>query len=456
MKNKKILLSIVALILVCFTLSSCMLFPFDFPGFTSQSSDTNTSTNSNLQTDNDLSPDTPIEGVSLSSAYINENGELILVYTNGQTQNLGVVVGSDGKDGVASGSIDVNITGNGADVGLAVSKAIRSAVSVSCAFTTGSLFNSSTSYSSGSGVIYKLDKTTGDAFIITNFHVVYDEDSTSANGISNDIKVFLYGAEYTDYAIPATYVGGSINYDIAVLRVEDSKLLKDAAYCAATIGNSSKVYVGDNAIAIGNPEGEGISATSGIVSVDSERIVVNIGTDVELRVIRIDAPINPGNSGGGLFNKNGELIGIVNAKTTGSDNIGYAIPSNVAVGVAQNIIDHCFGTSLDGVQRPLMGITITTSTSKLVYNEDGRVEIQEAVIVDSVNAGSIADGKIKKGDIIKKIRIGDNELTVTRQFHIIDFMLNARVGDVVYTTVDRGGTEVIVEITITQGCIANS
>jgi len=460
MKNKRILFSVVCLVICMVMLSSCsLLFAPSSPtygdnsnsntntgsGSTSSGSNTNAgSSNTNTVPDN-------LEGVSLASAYINSKGELILVYTNGTEQNLGVVVGKDG-------STDVTISGTGSDVSYAVNKAIKSVVSISCGYTSGSGFNSSTSYSSGSGVIYKIDEAKGVAFIITNYHVVYESTSSTANKISDDIKVYLYGAEYSDYAIKAEFVGGSASYDIAVISIPLSAI--GGAYDEVDVTNSNEICVGDLAIAIGNPEGAGISATSGIVSVDSEHITVEVTNGVELRVMRIDTPVNPGNSGGGLFDKNGNLIGIVNAKTSDNsiEGIGYAIPSNIACAIANNIIHYCYGTSLESVQRPLLGITITTNDTGLEYNDDGKAVIVEEIIVTDVTIGGLAYGKILKNDIIKSIKIGEREIEVTRQFHVIDFMLSSFVGDKVYTTVERvvGGekTTVTVEIEITQDCIS--
>ncbi len=79
--------------------------------------------------------------------------------------------------------------------------------------------------SAGSGVIYRIDED-GSAYVITNHHVVYENDSTAENHISNDISIFLYGMEGSNYAIPAVYVGGSQNYDIAVLKIENNSILK--------------------------------------------------------------------------------------------------------------------------------------------------------------------------------------------------------------------------------------
>ena len=101
----------------------------------------------------------------------------------------------------------------------------------------------------------------------------------------------------------------------------------------------------------------------------------------------------------------------------------------------------------------MFGITITINDSKAVTNAEGRVVIEQEVYIDEVASGSIADGKFMANDIIKSIRIGDKEISVTRQFHIIDFMLNARVGDTVYTTVERNGEAITIETVITEECI---
>jgi serine protease Do len=321
------------------------------------------------------------------------------------------------------------------------------------------IFEEGSSYvSSGAGIIYKLDKKSGDAYIITNYHVVYDEEFDTANNICDDISVFLYGAQLEKHAIPATYIGGSPNYDIAVLKIEDSELLKSAIYSEVEVAEFNSVYAGDAAIAIGNPGGTGIAATSGIVSADSEYITLDISGSVELRVMRIDTPVNPGNSGGGLFNKNGQLIGIVNAKTveTNVESVGYAIPISIACSVADNIIYYCEGTSKESVQRPMFGIEIKINDSKAVYTEDGKIAVEEEIVVNSVTKGSIADGKMKAGDIIKSVTIGDKTYKVTRLFNTIDAMLNARVGETVITTVERGGTLIDISITITAACITES
>lgn len=413
---------------------------------------------------------------AIVDAEINENGELVLIYGDGTEQNLGVVVGRDGKDGKdgedgkdgkdgKDGSLVIENQGTG--VSEASAKGLRSAVSIVCHFETtvqlGGWRPGSTTtqeYSSaGSGVIYRMDPSEGDAFIITNYHVVYDSGSNTANGVSDDIRVYLYGSEMEEKAIEAIYVGGSIYYDIAVLRVEDSEILRDSGACASDVADSDKVVVGNRAIAIGNAQGLGISSTSGIVSVDSEYITMTTAdgkSEVSFRVMRVDTAVNSGNSGGGLYDDDGDLIGIVNAKIVydGVENIGYAIPSNVAVSIAENIIDYCYGTDEERVQRALLGITVSTSDSKAVYDpETGLYTLTETVSVYEINTDSLAEGVLQAEDILVSATVNGNTTRITRQYHIIDMMLDVRAGDVITLNILRGGEEKTVSMTVTEDCL---
>lgn len=402
-------------------------------------------------------------------AEINDKGELILIYQNGTEQNLGVVVGKDGSDGVngADGALVIDSYENA--VSAASAKGLRSAVSIVCNFKAtvqqggwrpGYGNTATKEYSSaGSGVIYQLDKNEGDAFIITNYHVVYDASSNTNNGISDDISVYLYGSATEERAIKASYVGGSIYYDIAVLRVEDSELLKDTHVSQIEISDSDKVVVGDSAIAIGNAKGYGISVSSGVVSVDSEYITMTAAdnrTEVSFRVMRVDTAVNSGNSGGGLFDGQGKLIGIVNAKIVddGVENIGYAIPSNVAVSIAKNIIDYCYGIDTERVQRAMLGITVNAADSRAVYDsQTGRMEIQETVSVYEVSKDSLADGVLQEGDFLLSVTVNGEKKEITRQYHIVDMMLDVRVGDVVALEILRGTEVSTVQMTITENCL---
>ncbi|MBQ8372397.1 MAG: trypsin-like peptidase domain-containing protein [Clostridia bacterium] len=357
----------------------------------------------------------------------------------------------------AGDNYNVTIEGGGGEDLSTAAVTLLSSVSVECLFTSGSGYSATVSGSSGSGVIYQLDKTSGDAIIITNYHVVY----SSSAGISKDITVNLYGQEHSDYDIAATYVGGSMYYDIAVLRVEDSEILARSNAIAAKVADSDEVAVLDTAIAIGNAAGEGISATAGHVNVDSEDIIIsfNVGSyakQVQLRVMRIDTAVNSGNSGGGLFNERGELIGIVNAKMTDSaddniDNIGYAIPSNVAKYVVDNILYYCLDTDKSAVYRCILGITVTAAEMYTEYDlESGRVYKCERVAVATVNKGAAAEGKLKKDDVINSITIDGTTYEVTRIHNVVDVMLNARVGSSVSMNITRGTETLDVTLDITE------
>ena len=369
---------------------------------------------------------------------------------------------------------NVTVEGERGSIAYATAKGLRSAISVYCTFektTAGSSFwnptpTTKTYYTTGSGVIWEADEE-GNAFLVTNYHVVYDAESNTENGISDLIYVYLYGMEAEEYAIPATYVGGSAYYDIAVLRVDASSVLKNAVLAGSTaaisLGDSNAVVPGDTAIAIGNPSSTGLgglSVTAGVISVDSEYIEMAASDgsgDVAFRVMRTDAPVNAGNSGGGLFDEKGNLIGIVNAKLTSTtiEGVGYAIPASVVRGVAKNIIDHCYGTDCERVMCATIGVTVKTSAYATVYDpETGLLYRTEEIRVAETTAGALADGVLLPGDVHVSVRIGEGEeVAILRRHHLIDAMLDARVGDTVTFTVLRDGVETALSIVITEDAI---
>ena len=335
----------------------------------------------------------------------------------------------------------------------AINKAIFSVVDVITSFTVSSLGGETKSHSAGSGVIYSLDKEKGDAIIITNYHVLYNSSSIADDKIADEIYLYLYGSEQENMKIPATYVGGSLTYDIALVKVENSEILKNSLAKEVCVADSNYIEVGSTAIAIGNPDAAGISATAGIISVDSEYITMRGADDlttVTFRCMRVDPAINPGNSGGGLFNANGELIGIVNAKTVDSDieNMGYAIPSTLAVYVAENILWNV-PSGRKGVSKGLLGIEVESAESKAVYNEEFQsVEIVERVRVANVTQNSAVKNILQKGDYILKVQKDDEVLDVTRRFIIVDYMLSVRPNEKITVTYEREGQVYTVEVII--------
>lgn len=314
--------------------------------------------------------------------------------------------------------------------------------------------------SAGSGVIIELDKEKGNALIVTNYHVVYDAE-ISASEWKKNIYVYLYGSrdyetkevaegvyelEYGD-GMQASFVGGSMYYDIAVLQVTGNEYLKNSIATEAVMGDSDKAVVGEKVYAIGNPANYGISVTEGALSVASEYIYLTMdvryeteklfATDVEIkketfayRVMRTDAAINSGNSGGALFNTKGELIGIVNAKSSSEtiDNMAYALPITNVKYVVKNIRDNNIGA----VKKAYMGVTLEVLESKAKLDALGNIYIEEKVGVGKLETGELGKVYFNIGDVIKTIQINDGEKkAVTRLFTVIDYMLNVREGDVV-------------------------
>lgn len=362
---------------------------------------------------------------------------------------------------------EITIQGEGSNV-TAASKGLLSAVSVTANFEMSYSSSFGPQYSStvrefsavGSGVIYSLDKERGDAYIITNYHVVYDSRANTANHISDDIYVELYGKEAGGYEINAEFVGGSMYYDLAVLKVTGSRIIAESNAAPVELADSSEVAVLDTAIAIGNPESGGLSVTVGHVNVDSEYITIEGAdgtTSISLRVMRIDTAVNHGNSGGGLFDAQGRLIGIVNAKMSDSEveNIGYAIPSNLVKYVADNILYYCDGTEVESVQRCLIGITVGADDYYTEYDiESGRVYKRESVVIATVSEGGAADGLLKVGDSVRSVTVDGVEYVCDRMHVAVECMLNARVGSEVVFHITRDGVDMDVTVELDDNTTA--
>jgi serine protease Do len=351
-----------------------------------------------------------------------------------------------------------------------IAKNITSVVSVYCRFsktTSGGLSgifgNTQTEYysSAGSGVILELNKEAGNALIVTNYHVIYDAES-DRGGISDQVYLYAYGAFNgfhttpsdditTDGRMRARYIGGAMDYDIALLAVEGSDIIKSGFYSKASVASSDEVSVGEKVFAIGNPDGAGIAVTEGVISVESEYITMasTDGTNrtVDYRVMRTDAAINGGNSGGALFNSDGELIGITNAKNVSSevDNMGYALPTTQVKNLCQNILNNGDGT----VRVATLGVMVGITASQPYYDTEGKLKIRETFsIVETARLGASSYGKFAVGDSFKAIKINDGEwIELTRRYQVNDTLLSVKKGDTVqFRVVDSNGMEKIVEI----------
>ena len=317
-------------------------------------------------------------------------------------------------------------------------------------------FKGTTTISQGTGVVLDIDKDKGDMYVVTNYHVVTDPESKENNGVASVIYLYPYGelmaydsSTMTDkYGIKATYVGGAADYDLAVLKVENSGKVQLSNFEKAEFGDSEALSVGEKVFVIGNAEGEGISVTDGVLSVESEYVTLSAldGTDrdVDYRVMRTSAAINHGNSGGGLFDAKGRLIGIVNAKSVENhvENIGYALPVNYMLKAVNNIV-----ANGGVVKRAMFGVMVQTVESKSAMDENGRIVITERCeIAEAAKYGSAAYGKLRVGDVLKSITLDGETMMITRRHQVGDFLLDVRLGDSVIVKVERGGETMDLEI----------
>lgn len=329
-------------------------------------------------------------------------------------------------------------------------QALLSAVSIVAYTTTGSA-------SAGSGVIVEIDRTAGDAEIVTNYHVVYNATSRR---ICDNIEVYLYGGELSAEKLKATYVYGSAAEDLAVLHIEgddtvtvegvahtNREVVSASAAMAVNVGDSDSLLVGDKVYAVGNPEAWGISVVEGVISTDAEYITMSAidgNGSVSMLELRTDAPVNHGNSGGGLFNAAGELIGIVNARSEREDvyGIGYAIPIDHVKAVLANIRDN--GGKLKLAR---LNVTVETAGSHSVFEPtSGRTFVSEKLVVRSMDDGSAAAGGMDVGDTIISLTLHGKTVQATRRYKITETLLNVRKGDTLTVVVSREGTAVTLSI----------
>ena len=184
------------------------------------------------------------------------------------------------------------------------------------------------------------------------------------------------------------------------------------------------------------------------------------GTDESYRSIRFDASIYHGNSGGGLFNAQGELIGITNAGIDGYESICYAIPVSIAEGAAENILYHYTDgdDTTNGVYTVTLGVTVSAKNAKYVLDESGYGKITEEICVETVENGSIAEEMgIAAGDTLTAVIIGGVRHELDRTFDIGDLLLTLRPNDTLQFVYTRNGADGTTErLTLTAEMFAQA
>ena len=300
--------------------------------------------------------------------------------------------------------------------------------------------SNSQSAQQGSAILYAVNEDKNDAYILTNYHVAFIK-GTRGGSIASTITCSLYGSDTTSFN--CTYLGGAPASDIALLRADLSQI-KAVNKDVKPVTLATEYCVGETIYAIGNAEGEGISATTGIVSVDSETVTLSVdGTTRAHRVMRIDAAIYPGNSGGGLFNADGALIGITNSGDEEDQNINYAIPLPIVKGTADNILNYYFDgdSRTNGAYKISLGVTIDIANSRYIYNDlTKKGYIKEDIVVSAVTPLSIASAMgLRTGDVIKAITVNGTQYSLNRSYEIYDVLLTVRAGDSVALSYTRSG-----------------
>ena len=277
--------------------------------------------------------------------------------------------------------------------------------------------------SEGSGVIYK--KNGKDAYLVTNTHVI--------KGAS---KIDIRLADGTK--VPGEIVGSDTFSDIAVVKISSEKVTTVAEF-----GDSSKLNVGETAIAIGSPLGSEYAntVTQGIISSLNRNVSLKSqdGQAISTKAIQTDTAINPGNSGGPLINIQGQVIGITSSKIasnggTSVEGLGFAIPSNDA----QNIIKQL---ESDGkVTRPALGIQMV-NLANIGANDLRKLNIPSSVtsgvVVKSVQNNMPASGHLEKYDVITKV----DDKDISSSTDLQSALYNHSIGDTIKITYYRNGKE---------------
>lgn len=303
-------------------------------------------------------------------------------------------------------------------------KNVNSTVGIQTSITSTNLWGQqTTSAASGSGFIL-----TADGYIVTNYHVIQN---------ANSVTVSTYGgASYN-----AKIVGYDESNDLAVLKIEATGL------SPVVLGSSEKLNVGDTVLAIGNPLGElTFSLTTGVVSALNREVTFSGGTVMDL--LQTDCAINSGNSGGALFNLYGEVVGITNAKYSGSsssgasiDNIAFAIPIGSVRAIVESIIEKGY------YAKPVIGVSVTD-----VDENSRQLGIPAGAWVKEVTAGGAAEAAgIQANDVITAI----NGTEISGVSDLKRILAKASAGDELSLVIWRKNRSLTLTVVVREAKVSN-
>ncbi len=323
-------------------------------------------------------------------------------------------------------TIDINEieTGKLMSAAEVYAKNVNSTVGIQTSITSTNLWGQqTTSAASGSGFIL-----TADGYIVTNYHVIQN---------ANSVTVSTYGG--TSYN--AKIIGYDESNDLAVLKIEATGL------SPVVLGSSEKLNVGDTVLAIGNPLGElTFSLTTGIVSALNREVTFSGGTVMDL--LQTDCAINSGNSGGALFNLYGEVVGITNAKYSGSsssgasiDNIAFAIPIDSVRAIVESIIEKGY------YAKPAIGVTVSD-----VSENSQQLGIPAGAWIKGITeGGAAASAGLQVNDVITEA----NGTAISGMSDLKRVMAKVKAGDELTLKVWRKNQTLTVTVTVSETKVSN-
>jgi|GEM_PF-826126 len=343
--------------------------------------------------------------------------------TKDPTLNAPVVVYKSAETvNAASGTTAAHTSGDELTYAQVAALVKDSVVEINTEYTTRNAWFQYTTGGAGSGVIL-----TEDGYIITNAHVILDQNMQNP---ADTVTVRLTdGTEYK-----AEVKSYDTDEDIAVLKIDAKGLTP------AKCGDSSTLVTGQEVLVVGNPLGElGGSVSNGIVSATEREIQVG---GVTMHLIQTNAAVNPGNSGGGMFNMKGELVGIVNAKSsgTGIEGLGFAIPVNQALAVSEELMTKGYVSG-----KPMIGVSLedVSNGGEFSFFFGSNSGVKPGVYVKSLAEG-MNDKVLKEGDRI--IAVNGDEISSSDDVKAV--VSASSVGDKLTFQLYRDGKLMEVEVTV--------
>lgn len=267
----------------------------------------------------------------------------------------------------------------------------------------------------GSGILMDVD-----GHILTNNHVVSG---------ATEIRVLIESGE----SYPAKLIGTEPQTDLAVLKIDAAKPFAHVAF-----GDSDKMEVGDWVVAIGHPRGLDHTVTQGIISAKHRRGILSPSSYQDF--LQTDAAINPGNSGGPLLNLQGEVIGVnaaIVSQSGGFEGIGFAIPANMALHVAHQLIAH------GKVSRGWMGLSLQDITPPLARSFNLE-QSKGALVADVVEKSPAGEAGLRRGDVI----LSYNAKPVTDSADLRNLIAGSTIGSAVQMKVWRNGAELMIPVQV--------